>query len=372
MNIQEKMEKSRQFIASPDFTVATHTVLSLFNRNAQNLLHAVILEGVLLDKIEKGEIDTGLSPDILAETKSFVLLDGLAKIMMLIEGFFALCGTLSEPAKGHKSLPKTMAYYDMREVNDFTKRFKEQKIDIWRLFRFPEISELLVDPEEAVFIERLFEDSCIALATNVAKLIEFYECNRIPYYKLKHGLSIIAGMRVTDPKGGNSPLLLTWALDRWENKDPPCLCHKAKDSLMPEDLKWFDTISIIPYGPQTFKKHSEIMFLLRTMIEHLTFNHLDWASNCGKDYFPMKWTSETQCHPLIYLPRKLEGADQRLYDQVVLKIRGNMNLARKDYKFDFKISTEVMEKIFNSFEKNQVATIRGQPSGKSATIGKVE
>jgi hypothetical protein len=372
MNIQEKKERSRQFIASSEFTVATHTVLALFNRNAQNLLNTVTLEGILLDRIEKGEIDTGLAPDVLAETKSFVLLDGLAKIMMLTEGFFALCEALSNPKKGYKSLPETMARYDMREINDFIRRFKGKEIDVWNLFRFPKISELLIEPNEAVFIEKLFRDSCKVLETNIFKLIEFYECNRIPYYKLKHGLSIMAGMKVTGPKEGNFPSLLIYALDRWENKDPPCLCHKSKDSLMPEDLKWFDTISMVPYWVNTFKKHSEIMFLLRTMIEHLTSNHLDWASNCGKDYFPMKWTSETQCHPLIYLPYKLEGSDQALYDPVVQKICNNMNLARKDYNFGFNIPNEIMEKIFNSFEKNQVATIRGQQSGKSVTIAKVE
>ena len=196
MNIQEKKERSRQFIASSEFTVATHTVLALFNRNAQNLLNAVTLEGILLDRIEKGEIDTGLAPDVLAETKSFVLLDGLAKIMMLTEGFFALCEALSNPKKGYKSLPETMARYDMREINDFIRRFKGKEIDVWNLFRFPKISELLIEPNEAVFIEKLFRDSCKVLETNIFKLIEFYECNRIPYYKLKHGLSIMAGMKV--------------------------------------------------------------------------------------------------------------------------------------------------------------------------------
>jgi len=372
MNIQEKRERSRQFIASSEFTVATHTVLALFNKNAQNLLNAVSLEGVLLDRIEKGEIDTGLPPDVLIETKSFVLLDGLAKIMMLAEGFFALCDAMSNPAKGYKSLPTTMARYDTREVNDFIRRFKDKKIDVWNLFRFPKISELLIEPNEAVFIRRLFKDSCKALEATIFKLIEFYECNRIPYYKLKHGLSIMAGMKVAGPKEGSYPSLLIYALDRWENKDPPCLCHKTKDSLMPEDLKWFDTISMVPYWANTFKKHSEMMFSLRTMIEHLTLNHLDWASNCGKDYFPMKWTSETQCHAQIYLPYKLEGADKELYDQVVQKISNNMNLARKDYNFSFNIPGEVMEKVFTSFEKNQVATIRGQQGGKSVSIAKVE
>lgn len=79
MNPQEKRLRNRQFIASSNFTEATFTLLALFNRNAQNLLNTIALENVLLDKIEKGEIEHGLPGDVLLETKHFIMVDGLAK-----------------------------------------------------------------------------------------------------------------------------------------------------------------------------------------------------------------------------------------------------------------------------------------------------
>ena len=147
-------------------------------------------------------------------------------------------------------------------------------MNLWNLFCFPEINKLKLNPEEAAFIEKLFNDSCKLLKKTILRLIDFYECNRIVYNKLKHGLSILAGMKMTGPKGIKFPAILVYALDRREGKKPPCLCHKSKESFMPEGLEWYDTVSIVPYWRNTFEKHSEIMTDLRLIIEHLSLIHI--------------------------------------------------------------------------------------------------
>jgi hypothetical protein len=76
--VEEKKLNSRQFIISSEFTPAAHTTLALFNRNVQNLSYVFNLEGILLDKIQKGELDTGLTVEVQLEAKNFILLDGLA------------------------------------------------------------------------------------------------------------------------------------------------------------------------------------------------------------------------------------------------------------------------------------------------------
>ena len=216
MNVQEKRIRCRQFIASSNFTPAAHTVLALFNRNVQNLLNVVLLEGVLLEKIGKSEIDTGLPEDVLLEVKSFVLLDGLAKIMMMLEGFLALCEALSNPKKGYEHLAKSMARYDNKEINAFIKLFKVGKVKLWKLFRFPDIDRLNLESTEADFMRKLLNDSCRVFEETILKVIEFYECSRLAYNKLKHGFSIMAGMKLSGPEGAEYPSTLIYALDHWE------------------------------------------------------------------------------------------------------------------------------------------------------------
>jgi len=372
MDPQEKRLRNRRFIASSNFTEATFTLLALFNRNAQNLLNTIVLEGVLLDRIEKGEIEHGLPDDVLLETKHFIMIDCLAKIMMLIEGFFALCEAISNPNKGYRSIPKSMAYYKASDIDSFIERFKREEVSVWELVRFPEISKLNLNHEEANFLKRLFTDSCALLSKTITDLIDFYECNRIAYNKLKHGLSMLAGMKMMSPKGIEFPSTVIYALDRWRNRKPRCLCHKSGESLMPSGLEWYDTITLIPYWQHTFRKHSSIMTDLRLLIEYLTTNHLHWASNCGEDYFPLKRKAKGQFTPMIYLSYKLEGSMKEQFEHVVKKITDNMNIAEIQVTFNFNLPDRVMRKILSCFKTNSAATIWAPPSEKTTSVVKVE
>jgi hypothetical protein len=375
MNKEEKKIKSRQFIASSKFTPATSTALALFNRNVQNLFYVFNLEGVLLEKVVKGEIDIGLPADAQIEAKNFIVLDGLAKIMMVAEGFFALCEAISNPRKGYKYLARSMARYSNSEIKNFIKRFKKREVNLWTLFRFPDLAKLKLEPEELVFIEKKFNDSCRLFEKTIAGVVDFYECNRIPYNKLKHGLSILSGMKLTRKDGpveGEFPSVLIYALDRKGDRKPQCLCYRSRESFMSKGLEWYDTVSIIPYWQNTFKKYSGVMSDLLKMIEHLTHNHLNWASNCGEDFFPLKWVSKGKYTPILYLPYKPKGSDKELYGRIVNKIMSNMNIADKTYKFDINIPEKVMSKIFGCFAVNQVATIWAPTSSKSVTSVKIE
>jgi len=65
-----------------------------------------------------------LPSDILDQVKGFIMLDGLAKIMMLIEGFFALSAIIPDKSRGYSDVPRTMAHYSLRDVSDFIKSFR--------------------------------------------------------------------------------------------------------------------------------------------------------------------------------------------------------------------------------------------------------
>ena len=108
------------------------------------------------------------------------------------------------------------------------------------------------------------------------------------------------------------------------------------------------------------------------MINHVVFNHLDWASNCGEDYFPLKRKSDGRCIPYVFLPYKLEDPDKERFESVVKKITDNMNVAEMQVGFNLNIKDEVMTKILECIKLKQVATIWGPPSQTTTSVVKIE
>ena len=362
MNVDEKRVGSRQYISSPQFTEGTFSVLVLFHQNVSNLANVISLESVLLDKLDKGEIDHGLPSDILDQVKGFILLDGLAKIMMLAEGFFALVSALSDKKKGYRGVPKAMAHYYSSDIDDFIERFQKGKVEMYKLAGFPEVDRLNLTQQEKEFISKLLNDSSSHLGGIIEDIIAFYQCNRIPYNKLKHGLSVLSGFRLRESE--KWALAPSWvvALHHSGGKGPSCTHLKATTSIKPNELEWYDTIAIIPYERATFKRQSAVLRNLLELIEHIIRNHLDRASNCEEDYFPAVRRPDGS-HGAILLPYRLEGEDKERFDRIVTKILGNMNLPEYSTSKRFSFTEELIEKIERCFAQNQVATVWASSSG---------
>jgi len=371
MDLEDKRRRKFQFIADRGLA-ATITVLGLFNRNAQSMLNVVDLEGVLLRKIQNNEIDPGLPKDVLIETECFIMLDCLAKIMMLIEGFLVICDSITNVEKGLRSVPGSVSFYPSSVIRDFEERLKTGKVEVPRLFCFPDLDKLGLSPEEEALVAGLLRDSAGVLEKCILDIIDFYECNRIVYNKLKHGLSIIAGMRMKGPEGVEFPSTLAYALDRWGDKIRGNVCHISKEALMPPGYEWYDTISVVPYWQNTFRGYSRVISDLRLAIQYLANNHLDWAANCGEDYFPIQRTSDGKVMPLLYLSQELEGMNKQRFEQIASRILSNMNVAETKIGFEFNMTNEVVSKLLACFGKNQVATIYGPPGGPSTSTVKVE
>lgn len=362
MNIDEKRVRSRQYISSPEFTETTFSVLVLFHGNVANLTRAFSLEALLLDKLDKGEIDHRLPSDILDQVKGFILLDGLAKIMMLAEGFFALVSALSDKKRGYRGVPKAMANYRQGYIDDFIERFQKGKVEMYKLAGFPEVDRLNLTQQDKEFISRLLNDSSSHLGEIIEDIITFYQCNRIPYNKLKHGLSVLSGFRLSGSR--KRELAPSWvvALHHSGVEGPPCAHLKATTSIKPNELEWYDTIAIIPYERATFERQSAVLRNLLVLIEHIIRNHLDRASNCEEDYFPAVRRPDGS-HGAIILPYRLEGKDKERFDRIVMKILRNMNLPEYSTSRRFNFTEELIEKIERCFAQNQVATVWASSSG---------
>jgi len=357
MNIDEKRVRSRQYISSPKFTETTFSVLVLFRGNIANMTKVFSLEALLLDKLDKGEIDHGLPSDILDQVKGFILLDGLAKIMMLAEGFLALVSALSDEKRGYKGVPKAMADYRQGHIDDFIERFQKGEVEMCKLAGFPDVDRLNLTQQDKEFISRLLKDSSSRIREMVEDIVTFYQCHRIPYNKLKHGLSVLSGFRLSGP--GRWALAPSWvvALHHSGGKRLCCTHLTATTSIKPNELEWYDTIAIIPYERATFERQSAVLRNLLLLIEHIVRNHLDRASNCGEDYFPAARRPDGS-HGSIILPYRLEGKDKERFDRVATRILRNMNLPEYSMSRRFNFTEELIENIEKCFAQNQVAIVR--------------
>jgi hypothetical protein len=354
MELEEKKKLQSDFTRN-HFSENTFTELVLFARNSKVLINVIRLELALHEKIEKGEFPTGLTGEYLSETKQFLYMDALAKIMMLIEGLFALADAISDTAKGYCKIAQAMARYEDRVIPEFIARFRAKQVDLQRLAGLPDVNKLRITESERSIVREAFKETENGIAQFLSVVIRFYECNSIPYNKFKHGLSLIPGMKLKNSEQKTIASLLI-ALDK-RGKRPSCVAIETKERLVPSQLGWFNTMSLVP-SPQIATYESIISPLL-ALILYITTNHLLFAANCGEDYFPGE-LSDGKFKPRLLLapgsPYLKEDADRRL-SPVILKIINNMSIPTFQVNFNLNFSPEKIAKILKSFQDHGSALI---------------
>jgi hypothetical protein len=344
------IDSEYHYLLEPAFTE-----LLLFARNSNALINVIRLELILHEKIERGEFPTGLPDEFLSETKQFLYVDALAKIMMLIEGLLALADAISDPAKGYLKIADAMASYRDSSILAFIARFRAKQVDLQRLAGLPEVNKLLITASERDAIGQAFKETEKVFAQFLNVVINFYECNSIPYNKFKHGLSLIPGMKLKNPEQQTVASVLT-VLDK-RTKPPSCVAIETKERLVPAELGWFNIMCFVP-SPQIATYESIITPLL-AVIPYMTNNHLFFAVNCGEDYFPGELSDGKFKPRLLLSPDSLylqEDSDRRLAP-VILKIIKNMNIPTLQVTFNLNFSQEKIAMILKSFQDHGSALI---------------
>ena len=329
------------------------------------MIRLIELEGIMLKKIDKGEIKHDMPEDYLLKVKQFILLDALAKIMMLIEGTMILCFGLSSCKK--TKISRLMSRYQTKHLEKFIKRLENGQVDIWKLLALPSLEKLqkncgLTD-EEREKIRELFNESCNAVKKTLSALIKFYEKNKIVYWKFKHGLSIITGFKLIPKKNNGLPPLL-WAIDRLSRK-PSFVCLEVTN-LLPLQLLWFNTISILFYSEKTFQHYSSILSDLRMLVKYIVNNQILWAINCGEDYFPMEKQLNGVWAPTIYVTSDI----LKKCELVIPKITKNTYVVDSLLDFRFTLKGKALEKVVQCLQRDNVVTIWSPNMAKSKIMKK--
>jgi hypothetical protein len=353
MNVEEKKVKKFDFIHSY-FTESAFTELALFDRNAKNLTNAIGIELMLCESLEKKQFETGLTGEFLSEAQQFLYLDVLAKIMMLIEGFLALSDAISDPAKGYAGIAKAMTEYGLNLR--FIARFKAKQVDLWKLAGLPELKKLPINEQEREELKLALDETVRMFEQFFATIINFYECNKIPYNKFKHGLCMIPGMQL---KNSHQQIVASViaALDT-RDKPPDYTCFEMKQRLVPPDIGWFNTVCFVP--PPQKGNYGLIVKSLTGVIPFLTSNHLFYAENCGEDYFPLKLNPDGKYVPVLLFPkdsRYLKEDEKRRLEPIIQKATQNMNIPKTTFNFKWDFSDEKMAEVLKSFQDHGSALI---------------
>jgi hypothetical protein len=355
MKLKEKKKRALKFM-SEKLTWADYVSIQLFSFNEKTIISLIELEGVVLKKIEKDEIKHNMPDDYLLRVKHFILLDALAKIMMLIEGVLVLCAGLSECKERKRRISLLMARYETKQINEFIERFKNNSVNLWKLASLPSLEKLQencgLTAEERENIRKLLDNSCNAVKNTLKALIDFYEKNKILYWKFKHGLSIIAGFKlVSQPINDLSSI--SWAIDRLPKK-PSSVC--VETTLLQPELIWFNTISILPYSEKTFKHYSSILSDLRNLVRYVVNNRILWAINCGEDYFPMEKQPNGLWAPTVYTIHNGSNIWKKC-ESIIPKITSNTHVIDSILNFTLDLKGKALENVVECLQHDSVATI---------------
>jgi len=181
----------------------------------------------------------------------------------------------------------------------------------------------------------------------------FYDEHRIAYNKFKHGLSVVVGLK---PKisGYDSPAVLVMDM---QNKVESLRCRylQARNTL-PDEYRWFNTLSIIAIREKTFEKYSEILADLKTLVQGIDDNHFVRGTNCGTDYMP-KAIPTSKDFPEGKFREFLDIADKKIHPKTYL-------MPPPEFNFELEINNPLLEEFRHLLEKNNVVTLYMQPSAR--------
>ena len=357
--MKSRAEKERDWPEFMQSTVSYSTVayLFLFFRNIKRMFNMVLLDIVVAEKLEKGEIEHSMTPDQVDETRHFIMLTALSRLMVMLETLFAVGSTLITKPRVQIDLGETLTRYNSGAIKEFAAKVRAAP-PMWDLLCFPDLDVVAagggLSPPEKSLLAKILDESVNYFHGLFMELAEFHTVNEIAYNKFKHGLPLIVAA-----KGPGDLPSVTYAFDR-RREPPEIVCLQVR----PPVEGWFNAVTIVPYSPQTFEKYRDLLKKIELVVKQIVNNIWLWISNCGEDYVPLvvfnnRWESN------IVVARELQNIEAVPLSEVIGKIVAGMNLTSPgistwELKFD---SPADLEKLKMCFSAHAAATLyAGDPS----------
>ncbi len=344
MLIKEKKIKFKEFLKS-EYSLTSFYYIQLFGRSFKLCTELVVLDGVLIKFLDEGKIKHNYDEDNLLAVKHMIFLSALSKIMILIESFLCISDSL---ISDFKNIPEKMLKYRQKTIDKFIDKVKKGRLtidDIWRIYGFPDTENLSLKDKEKAIVKEILTHSAEHIITFYKKIVKFYDNHRIPYNKFKHGLSIITGLKSLKE---DYPLIA--AIDRYRFED----IKKFKGSYISSkkmffpDLEWFNLISLVPYGDETFKEYNDILSDLKRLVTSLVDNHFIRGVNLGTNYLP-KNILTSKSFPERKFRKLKEIADTKIYPK--------MYIPHPIFKLELTIKGPLLKELKKHLEVNKIVTI---------------
>jgi len=314
---EEKVTNFDSFIKSKKFGIDTWMTIQLFKNNTHYILTTVELYGILIKRLDEGNIPNTFSSRNKVVVKQFILLDVIMKLEILIECILVLIHCLS---KDRIKLPKVMVYYDTNLIRTSINKIRDRKYNMEKILGLLKVSNLpLLSREERKYLACDYSEFIKAMYKNLDTLVEFYENYRLIYGKTKHGLTIIPGLNQRadpnyaefDPEFEDS---LALGHDIKRQSDLPMgyyVASKKRDSNAGE---FFNTMTCVKFNNKLIAKIAKVRSVLDEIVPFICDNHMNYAQNCGESYLPYFHDQENNKIGLIF-------SNSNSADNDVIKIR---------------------------------------------------
>jgi len=293
LNKEEKIAQFDDFMRSKKFGIDTWMTLQLFKNNTHYILTTLKLYGVLIKRLDEGNIPNNLGPRDKVVVKQFIILDVIMKLEILVESTLVLIQALS---KDRNSVPKFMTYYDTDIIRIAIDKIKNRRYNMEKILGLLKISQIpFLSREERKYLSSDYGELVKKMYKNLDTLAEFYEDFRLIYGKTKHGLTINPGLDLTyDPQHiqknpqFEDSLLIGHDIKREKDLPQGYIIPPKKEN--PEEgefyNKFFNTMTCVKFNNKLIGRITRLSSILAEIVPYLCDNHMTYAQNCGESYLP--------------------------------------------------------------------------------------
>ena len=289
---------------------------------------------------------------------SYLHLDTMAKTVNIVENFLALCYVLAF----HRKLvveklvhvPPTMTAV-IPELDEAISGSRRHEI-VRKILSLPDTDVIeQINGEERELLSKLTDASIRKFSKDYTEAKSFFECLRIPYNKLRHGMSIILNIQSNEEKAG-------FAIGTTKNRGQPPNLVTINAS-----FPWGNTLAIVPANESNMAQYEmyaqETDFYTRFLIGSL----FSYVKNCGDGYLPGYMRTENLL-VLSYVPDyQMPPSERRVFDRICEKILPNYVWPKFRVHAKIGFGPKYLPQVESKIRTHRSATVWFTGQGNEAT-----
>jgi hypothetical protein len=344
---REEKEKRRGEFSVEEIGELGEAALLWVTRTMRGAYLSVVADRLLIKNSH------GVFPELSTENRElyrdYLHLDAMAKTMMIIETFVTLCYTLAFRRKClAKSLARTPSMMgQVLPALDIHILGRKRNETIRRILSLPSVGSVGdLSKRERNLLSKLSDESAQKLADDYAIARDFYECHRTAYDKLRHGMSVILGMKSNVGRAN-------FAIDlkKKEKRKPPNVVEIQGSSPLG------NAMAIIPADDRTLGVYEKLALETDLYVRYITGSLFARICNSGEGYLPCVMKSENEW-VISYIPKTNMPPDEKKeFDHICEKIQPNFVMPSLKAHVEFRFGPKYLPQIEAQLQKYHSAEV---------------